>query len=342
MTAMVRWNPARNALAVVLGLALATAACANQSSTARPSSAAGGTIGAGLQAEFEAIVDRVGPSVVLIQTSNGLGSGVVYDANGNIVTNAHVVGDETEFMVSASDGRQMAATLVGSFPVDDLAVIRAEHTDMPPATFGDSSKLDVGTVVLAIGNPLGLQSSVTEGIISATGRTVVEPGGAALPNTLQTSAAINPGNSGGALVDLTGAVVGIPTLAARDPALGGAAPGIGFAIPSNTAKEIARQFVENGKVVSSHRAYLGVQSAKVQGAPGVLVYSVEEGGPAAQAGIKPGELILEIDGKPTPDPAALAAVLAELQPGQTVKVIVLDPDASTREVSVTLGELPAG
>jgi S1-C subfamily serine protease len=342
MTANDRWDPAHTALAVALWLALATAGCGSQSSTPGPSSTAIGQIGAGLQAEFEAIVDRVGPSVVLIQTSNGLGSGVVYDTKGNIVTNAHVVGDETEFMVSASDGRQMAATLVGSFPVDDLAVIQAEHTDLPPATFGDSSQLEVGTVVLAIGNPLGLQSSVTEGIISATGRTVVEPGGAALPNTLQTSAAINPGNSGGALVDLTGAVVGIPTLAARDPGLGGAAPGIGFAIPSNTAKEIARQFVENGKVVSSHRAYLGVQSAKVRGVPGVLVYSVEEGGPAAHAGIKPGELIVEIDGKPTPDPATLAAILAELQPGQTVNVALLNPDGSTRELSVILGELPSG
>jgi S1-C subfamily serine protease len=147
MTAKVRWNPAAGALAVGLGLALATAGCGNQSSTPRPSSASGGTIGAGLQAEFETIVERVGPSVVLIQTSNGLGSGVVYDAKG---------------MVSASNGRQMAATLVGSFPVDDLAVIRAERTDLPPATFGDSSTLKVGMVVLAIGNPLGLQSSVTE------------------------------------------------------------------------------------------------------------------------------------------------------------------------------------
>jgi S1-C subfamily serine protease len=170
---------------------------------------------------------------------------------------------------------------------------------------------------------------------------VVEPGGSALPNTIQTSAAINPGNSGGALVDLTGAVVGIPTLAARDPNAGGAAPGIGFAIPSNTAKEIARQFVENGKVVSSHRAYLGIQSARVQDAPGVLVYSVEDTGPAAQAGIKPGELIVEVDGKPTPDPAALAAVLADLQPGQTVKVGLQDRDGSKREVSVVLGELPS-
>jgi putative serine protease PepD len=328
------------AVAVALWLALATAGCVNQSSTPGASPGTVAPVGAGLQAEFEAIVDRVGPSVVLIQTSKGLGSGVVYDAKGNIVTNAHVVGDETEFMVSAADGRQIAAKLVGSFPVDDLAVIHAERTDLPPATFGDSSQLEVGAVVLAIGNPLGLQSSVTEGIISATGRTVVEPGGSALPNTLQTSAAINPGNSGGGLVDLTGSIVGIPTLAALDPGLGGAAPGIGFAIPSNTAKDIARQLVENGKVVSSHRAYLGIQPARVQGAPGVLVYSVEEGGPAARAGIKPGELIVEIDNKPTPDPGALAGILAELQPGQTVKVRLLDPDGSKREVSVVLDELP--
>lgn len=334
-------DPARGALAVILGIALATAGCGDQRSTPGASPAGGSPIGAALQAEFEAIVDRVGPSVVLIQTSNGLGSGVVYDAEGNIVTNAHVVGDETEFLVSGSDGRQMAATLIGAFPVDDLAVIRVEGSSLPPATFGDSSTLNVGAVVLAIGNPLGLQSSVTEGIISATGRTVVEPGGAALPNTLQTSAAINPGNSGGALVDLTGAVIGIPTLAARDPGMGGAAPGIGFAIPSNTAVDIARQFIENGRVVSSHRAYLGIRAAKVRGALGALVYAVDESGPAAQAGIEPGELIVEIDRRPTPDPAALAAVLAELEPGQTVKVTVLDPGGSSREVSVTLGELPA-
>jgi putative serine protease PepD len=342
MTSPAGSHPARRVLAGVLLAAVAAAGCEVQSSSPAPSSAAIGPIGAGLQAEFEGIVDRVGPSVVLIQTSTGLGSGVVYDTKGNIVTNAHVVADQTEFMVSTSDGRQMAAKLVGSFPVDDLAVIHVERTDLPPATFGDSSKLEVGTVVLAIGNPLGLQSSVTDGIISATGRTVVEPGGAALPNTVQTSAAINPGNSGGALVDLTGAVVGIPTLAARDPGMGGAAPGIGFAIPSNTAKEIARQLVENGKVVSSHRAYLGVEAASVRGASGVLVYSVAAGGPAAQAGIKPGELIVEIDHKPTPDPAALAAILADLQPGQTVTVDLLNPDGSKREVSVTLGELPAG
>jgi len=363
--AVVRSIQPRDILAAILAVALVAIGCGN--STGTPSTppgpatspagsaasvsappqasgiapAGGGSIGAALQAEFVTIVQKVGPSVVLIETPSGLGSGVVYDDKGDIVTNAHVVGDFKQFLVATSDGRQMKATLVGTFPVDDVAVIRAEKTDIQPATFGDSSKLVVGDMVLAIGNPLGLQSSVTEGIVSATGRTVTEPGGAALPNTIQTSAPINPGNSGGALVDLNGEVIGMPTLAATDPGLG-AAPGIGFAIPSNMATDIARQFVENGKVVSTRRAYLGVRTANVEGAPGVLVYSIDAGGPAAKAGIKPGELITEVDGKPTPDSAVLAAVLADLIPGQTVKVKVLRQDGSTADVDVTLGELPGG
>src|SRR5258705_6966358 len=337
----------RRAVGAILALALAAAGCGNSpnpsplASGAAPANQQSGGIGAALQAEFVAVVQKVGPSVVFIEPPSGLGSGIVFDAKGNIVTNAHVVGKDTKFLVATADGRQMAASLVGAFPADDVAVIRAEKADLPPATFGDSSKLIVGDVVLAIGNPLGLQSSVTEGIVSATGRTVTEPGGAALPNTIQTSAAINPGNSGGALVDLNGAVIGMPTLAATDPGLG-AAPGIGFAIPSNMATDIAKQFVEHGKVVASHRAYLGIRTASVQGAPGVLVYSVEKGGPADKAGIQAGELISEVDGKPTPDPAVLAAVLAQLTPGKTVKVKVLRKDGSTAEVDVTLGELPGG
>lgn len=332
----------RGATAAILMVALAVAGCGNgPSSPPVASPPGGGSIGAALQAEFVTIVQKVGPSVVLIETSAGLGSGVVYDEKGDIVTNAHVVGDSREFLVATADGRQMKATLVGTFPIDDVAVIRAEKTDLPPAAFGDSAKLVVGDVVLAIGNPLGLQSSVTEGIVSATGRTVTEPSGAALPNTIQTSAAINPGNSGGALVDLNGAVIGMPTLAATDPGLG-AAPGIGFAIPSNMATDIARQFIENGKIVSTRRAFLGIRTANVKGAPGVLVYSTDPSGPAAKAGIKAGELITAVDGKPTPDSAVLGAVLAELKPNQTVKVKVLRQDGSTAEVDVTLGELPGG
>jgi S1-C subfamily serine protease len=332
---------ARCAVAAILILMSATA-CGTSTNSNAPTGSAATSVGAELQSEFVSVVRKVGPSVVLIQNSVGLGSGIVFDTKGDIVTNAHVVGTDKQFLVTTGDGRTMAATLVGSFPTDDLAVIRAAKTDLQPATFADSSKLVVGDVVLAIGNPLGLQSSVTEGIVSATGRTVAEPGGAALPNVLQTSAAINPGNSGGALVDINGAVVGIPTLTATDPELGGVAPGIGFAIPSNTATDIATQFVRDGKVVSSHRADLGARTANVQGAPGVLVYSVVPGGPADKAGIKPGDVIVSLDGKPTPDSTVVAIVLAQLSPGQTVKVKVLHPDKTAAEVDVTLGELRGG
>jgi S1-C subfamily serine protease len=316
------------------------AAGAASASAAVSGGSASTSIGQELEQEFTAVVGRVSPSVVVIQTTSGLGSGVVFDAQGDIVTNAHVVGTSTKFVVTTPDGRQLDAKLVGSFPPDDLAVVRASGPGLAPASFGDSSKLTVGTIVLAIGNPLGLQSSVTEGIVSALGRTVTEPGGAAIPGAIQTSASINPGNSGGALVDLDGAVIGIPTLTAIDPEIGGQAPGIGFAIPSAIVTDIASQLVQHGHVVSSHRAYLGVRAASVRNAPGVLIFAVDPGSPADKAGLVVGEVITDIAGKPTPDPAALAAVLATLAPGQTVPVSVVKPDGSTAKVDVQLGELP--
>jgi putative serine protease PepD len=219
-------------------------------------------------------------------------------------------------------------------------VLHIDASGLRPAGFADSSRLQVGDVALAIGNPLGLQSSVTEGIVSALGRTVSEDNGVALPNVIQTSAAINPGNSGGALVDLQGQVIGIPTLAATDPELGGsAAPGIGFAIPSNTVRDIATQLIGQGKVTNSHRAWLGVGVAATTSG-GLLVTKVETGGPAAKAGIRAGELITAVDGTATPDQATLADVLAGLDPGKTVTVAVARPDGARRTVRVTLGQFP--
>ncbi len=325
------------------GAVAATAASAAPSSS--PSAAPAIIGGAGnaldqLQQEYEAVVRKVAPSVVVIETSQGLGSGIIYDTSGDIVTNAHVVGSAKTFTVTLADGRQFKGRLVGTFAANDVAVIKIDATGLQPATFADSSKLQVGQIVMAVGNPLGLQSSVTQGIVSALGRTVVEPGGATLPGTIQTSAEINPGNSGGALVDISGDVVGIPTLAAVDQQIGGAAAGIGFAIPSNDVSDFAGQLIRDGKVTNSHRAYLGIQSADVLGAQGVLVYGVTRGGPAATAGIKAGELITSIDGKPTLDSSTLAVVLAGLQPGQTVPVVVKTASGSTRTVQVTLGQIP--
>jgi len=292
---------------------------------------------ADFQDQLIRVVDAISPAVVQIQTADGLGSGVVYDGKGDIVTNAHVVGNFKMFKITLANGT-FDGTLVGTFPADDLAVVHVKGATPHPATFADSSKLEVGEFALAIGNPLGLRSSVTEGIVSSLGRTVSEGNGAVISSAIQTSAAINPGNSGGALVDLHGQVIGIPTLAALDPQLGGAqAPGIGFAIPSNVARRIADQLIVNGRVVRSGRAYLGVRVATIVGG-GVLVSAIVPGGPAAKAGIKQGDIILAIDGKPTPTADVLVSVLANLHPGQKVPVKLLR-HGKKLTVTVTLGEL---
>jgi S1-C subfamily serine protease len=249
------------------------------------------------------------------------------------------VGTATTFTVTTSSGRRMSAKLVGRFVPDDLAVIHVS-AKLPAATFADSSKLEVGDLALAIGNPLGLRSSVTQGIVSALGRSVAEPTGAALPWAIQTSAAINPGNSGGALVDIQGRVIGIPTLAATDPTLGGgAAPGIGFAIPSSIARDIGGQLVKYGHVVNSHRAYLGIQAADTMGG-GVYVVSIVKGGPADKAGIKVGDVIVAVNKKPVLAYPDLSAVLGELKPGQKVPVDIRRQDGKKLTVDVTLGQLP--
>jgi S1-C subfamily serine protease len=249
------------------------------------------------------------------------------------------VGTSKSFRVTLSNGAVRSATLVASFPPDDLAVVKAAGSGFHPATLADSGQVRVGEIVLAMGSPLGLRSSVTQGIVSAVGRTVSEPSGNALPSTIQTSAAINPGNSGGALVDLTGRVVGIPTLAASNQQEGGAAPGIGFAIPSNRVSDLAGQMVADGRVVHSHRAYLGVQLADASSG-GAAVAAVQPGGPAAQAGIQAGDVIVQVAGSSVSDAAGLSEVLIHDDAGQTVKVRVRRP-AGEATVSVRLGEYPA-
>jgi S1-C subfamily serine protease len=280
------------------------------------------------------------PSVVQIESTGKLGSGIVFDGDGDIVTNAHVVSGARTFTVTTQDGTRHRATLRGAFAANDLAVIRTTDTGLKPAQFADSSKLKVGERALAIGNPLGLRSSVTDGIVSATSRTVSEGNGVALTSVVQTSAAINPGNSGGALIDLTGAVIGIPTLAATDPELGGsAAPGVGFAISSNTVKTIAGQLASQGRVVASGRASLGVELRSLP-AGGVIVAGVATGGPSASAGVRPGDRIAAIAGERIDSVDAVALTLAEHEPGDRVRLALQQPDGTTRAVTLTLGQLP--
>jgi len=300
-----------------------------------------------LEQQYEQVVARVLPSVVQISTSSGSGSGVVYDTKGDIVTNAHVVGTATALQVDlASGGKALAANVVGVFAPDDLAVIRVRSGggSLRPASFGRSAEVRVGEVVLAMGNPLGLTGTVTDGIVSATGRTVSEGQGssAVLTSAIQTSAAINPGNSGGALVNLAGQVIGIPTLAATSPQLGGAAAGIGFAIPSDTVASIAGQLIATGKVSNSGRASLGIAAqtvADASGQPaGVGVVSVTPGGAAAKAGIQPGDIIVDLAGQPTASVAALQSVLAARKPGDRIPAR-LSRNGAESTVQVTLGNL---
>ncbi|HVC04175.1 MAG TPA: trypsin-like peptidase domain-containing protein [Candidatus Acidoferrales bacterium] len=311
----------------------------------QPVETASGSAGVDLQNAFVTVVEHVRLSIVQIQTNVGLGSGVVYDANGDIVTNNHVVSGASTIEVTTADGKTQAASLRGTFAAGDLAVIQVTG-HLNPAVFADSTTLKVGMIVLAIGNPLGLQSSVTEGIVSAVDRTVSEPGGITLPDTIQTSAAINPGNSGGALVDLAGHVVGIPTLTAADPTLGAAANGIGFAIPANTVKDIAGQIIATGHVTNSHRANIGIRAGTVvdssENPVGVLIAAVAAGGSAAKAGLATGDIIVQFGDMVIRTTTDLSVALADSRPGQVVSLTVITAGGARRVVSVTVGELPAG
>jgi putative serine protease PepD len=329
-----------------IGLLAMAGLAACSSSTANGASDSSGGAASNLQQQYEHVVDAVLPSVVQITTNNSTGSGVVYDDKGDIVTNEHVVGKATTVQVRPATGnRVLDAKVVGEFATDDLAV---DRDGLTPAKFANSNNTRIGEIVLAMGNPLGLTDSVTQGIVSATGRTVSsgEPNGgpALITSAIQTSAAINPGNSGGALVNLSDQVLGIPTLAARDPEAGGLAPGIGFAIPSNTVMNIANQLITYGKVVKSDRASLGISSqtaASQDGEPaGVAVIAVAGGGPADSAGIKSGDIIVALNDHSTPSLQVLENYLADLTPGDKVKVTYTrGTSPSEHTTTVTLGAL---
>jgi putative serine protease PepD len=304
-----------------------------------------------LQSQYEQVVQHVLPSVVQITTNGSTGSGVVYDTSGDIVTNEHVIGTATTVEVVDSVGNKtLMAKVVGQFAPDDLAVIRVENdaSSLKPAAFANSSDAQIGEIVLAMGNPLGLTDSVTQGIISATGRTVGsgEPGGgkALITAAIQTSAAINPGNSGGALVNLEDQVIGVPTLAATLPGEGGGlASGIGFAIPSNTVKNIANQLIKTGKVTNSDRATLGITAqtaASENGTPaGVAVLAVDSGGTAAKAGVEAGDTIVGIDDQSVRSLQELESALSTLSPGTNVTIKYTKGTSTVHQGSAKLDSL---
>jgi serine protease Do len=272
-----------------------------------------------------------------VPSSTGSGSGVIVDAAGHIITNNHVVGDAAEVEVRLSDKTKLFAQVIGKDPDTDLAVLKvtADHP-LPAAHFGDSSGVKVGQWVLAVGNPFGLDRTVTLGVVSGIGRENINL--SRYENFIQTDASINPGNSGGPLFDLRGDIIGINT------AIINFAQGIGFAIPSNMAKQVMHQLITKGKVV---RAWLGVglqpltpdlaSKFGVDENEGVLVNEVFERDPAALAGIKPGDVITKVDGALVDTPNKLSRLVAALDPGSTTRVEVVR-DGKRINLQVALSE----
>ena len=275
------------------------------------------------------------------QIQEGVGSGVIFDPRGYILTNDHVIAGAQEIRVVLSDGRQFTGRVLGRSPSNDIAVVKIDGENLPVAPMGDSDQLRVGQWVVAIGNALGLEGgpTVTAGVVSALDRTIGPGfGEPAIGPLIQTDAAINPGNSGGPLVDLAGRVVGINSAKIQT------AEGIGFAIPINKAKEIVQQLLE-----ARPRAYLGITSvsmtpalAAAYGLPvqrGVLIVDVAPDSPAERAGLQPGDIIVRVDDRDVTRSDELQAVLAAHQPGDQVRIVV-NRQGHEQTFTVTLGSAP--
>ena len=276
------------------------------------------------------------------QRVSSLGSGVIVNADGYILTNQHVVAAADEIEVALADGRTAPATIVGADPETDLAVIRVNLKNLSAITFGDSDKVEVGDVVLAIGNPFGVGQTVTMGIVSALGRSHL--GINTFENFIQTDAAINPGNSGGALVDSNGNLVGINSAIFSKS---GGSQGIGFAIPESLVKQVMEQIIQHGEVT---RGWLGVsmrdmnsetaQAFNLPDIAGTLVIGVLRNGPADRAGIQPGDILLGVNGKLLADSSAVLSYVAQLAPGAQAQISVMRK-RSERKVNVTIAKRPA-
>ncbi len=275
------------------------------------------------------------------QRAASLGSGVIVSSSGYILTNHHVVETADEIEVALADGKKLLAKVVGNDPETDLAVLRVTAEGLPAITFGAPEAVNVGDVVLAIGNPFGVGQTVTAGIVSALGRTGL--GINTFENFIQTDAAINPGNSGGALVDARGNLVGINTaIFSRS----GGSMGIGFAIPVSTAKMVLEQIVKNGSVT---RGWIGVEvqditpaladTMKLGVTRGALIAGVLRGGPADKAGVKPGDVMVEVQGKPVADPSGMLNLVASLEPGRNA-AMKLRRQGQNVDLSITVGRRP--
>lgn len=294
-----------------------------------------------LSDQFVRVVDRVSPAVVNVRSGRGGGSGVVITPDGYVLTNSHVVAEASRVELRQRDGVDVSADVVGTDPSTDLAVLRARSSGLEAAELGDSDALRVGQIVIAIGNPLGLQSTVTHGVVSALGRSLRAQNGRMIENVIQTDAPLNPGNSGGPLVDVRGAVVGV------NSAIIAMAQGISFAIPSATARFVAAALMREGRV---RRSYLGISGAPTpigRGLAGALGLAVREGirvvevvprSPADRGGLRAGDILVGFEGLPLRTLSELQrlldasrigqpAVLRAIRRGELVSLTVIPTEA---------------
>jgi len=344
---------------VLISTALALSGCMG------PASAQGGSSLQGQLPSFAPLVKRVGPSVVNIAVLEstgpviaqlppslrgtplepqlrerlrgrreqviGAGSGFVIDPSGVIVTNSHVVGHADRILVSLTNGAQLRAQLIGVDELTDLAVIQVKSEEpLPAVSWGDSRKVEVGDWILAVGNPFGIGSSVTAGIVSARGRDI---GAGPFDDFLQIDAPINPGNSGGPTFNLDGQVIAVNT-AIISPT--GGSVGIGFAVPSEIASRIVAELRAKHHI---DRGWLGVRVGDVDGQPGVLIASVEHGGPAAKAGLRPGDVVLAVNGERVDSTRALTRAVAAVTPGDSV-TLQLKRGRQVMDLAVTVDQRP--
>ncbi len=314
-----------------------------------PPATAANAAGAALSVSFRSAVERAAPSVFTVHSARtvsrgplglggtallaeGLGSGVLIDADGDVVTNNHVVEGANELEVALPDGSVRKTRLVGVDPYSDLALLKIDANGLRPIQLGDLSQVAVGDVVLAIGNPLAVGQTVTQGIISALGRKGLDIN--PIENFIQTDAAINPGNSVGALVDTSGRLIGINSAILSR---GGGSEGIGFAIPVDLMQKVVASLKKNGRVA---RGFLGVSTMEPQnGQSGALVAALEPRGPADRAGVKPGDVIVGFNGSKIDNPEDVAAATLELEPGTKVTLDVLRR-GDRQDIQVTLGTRP--
>jgi putative serine protease PepD len=310
-------------------------------SDAQAASSASSTVGDVYQRSYKSVVEitvngQTDTSPLGGGTQQAQGSGFVYDDEGHIVTNQHVIDGAQSVSVTFWNGKSYDATVVGSDSSTDLAVLKvdAPASVLSPLTVADSSELQVGDGVIAIGSPFGLEETVTTGIVSALHRQITAPNNFAIDDAIQTDAAINHGNSGGPLLDLSGKVVGVTSQIESES---GGNDGIGFAVPSDTVKKIATALIADGSV---EHAYLGVATEDAAGSAGATLSEVRSGTPAAKAGLENGDVVTKLDGTDVSSADELRRLIDAKSPGDTV-TLTIRRGGDTQPIEVTLGSRPS-